>query len=84
MKYLCLIYDEEAKMATMSEADGNAFMGEYFAFTEDIQEERPLRRRRGAQAGQYGHHGPDAKRQDVDDRWPVCRDQGTAWRLLYD
>ena len=37
MKYLCLIYDEEAKMASMSEADGNAFMGEYFAFTEGIK-----------------------------------------------
>ena len=37
MKYLCLIYDEEAKMATMSEADANAFMGEYFAFTNDIK-----------------------------------------------
>jgi hypothetical protein len=37
MKYLCLIYDAESKMATMSEADANAFMGEYFAFTEDIR-----------------------------------------------
>lgn len=37
MKYLCLIYDEEAKMANMSEADANAFMGEYFAFTEAIK-----------------------------------------------
>jgi hypothetical protein len=37
MKYLCLIYDEEAKMASMSGADGNAFMGEYFAFTEGIK-----------------------------------------------
>jgi hypothetical protein len=37
MKYLCLIYDEEAKMATMSESDANAFMGEYFAFTEGIK-----------------------------------------------
>lgn len=38
MKYLCLIYDEEAKIATMSEADANAFMGEYFAFTNDIKQ----------------------------------------------
>jgi hypothetical protein len=37
MKYLCLIYDDEAKMATMSEADANAFMGEYLAFTNDIK-----------------------------------------------
>lgn len=37
MKYLCLIYDEEAKLATMSKTDADAFMGEYFAFTEDIK-----------------------------------------------
>ena len=37
MRYLCLIYDEEAKMATMSKSDADAFMGEYFAFTEGIK-----------------------------------------------
>jgi hypothetical protein len=37
MKYLCLIYDEEAKIAGMSKEDGDQFMGEYFAFTEDIR-----------------------------------------------
>ena len=37
MKYLCLIYDEEKTLAGMSKADSDAFMGEYFAFTEDIK-----------------------------------------------
>jgi hypothetical protein len=37
MKYLCLIYDEEKKMGAMSKSDGDAFMGEYFAFTEGIK-----------------------------------------------
>ena len=37
MKYLCLIYDEEKTMAAMSKAEGDAFMGEYFAFTEGIR-----------------------------------------------
>ena len=37
MKYLCLIYDEEKKMAAMSKTEGDAFMGEYFAFTEGIK-----------------------------------------------
>src|SRR5437868_15161542 len=37
MKYLCLIYDEEKKMSTMSKAEGEAVMGEYFAFTEGIK-----------------------------------------------
>jgi hypothetical protein len=37
MRYLCLIYDEEKKMATMSKGEQDAFMGEYFSFTEDIK-----------------------------------------------
>ncbi len=37
MKYLCLIYDEESKMAAMPKSDGDAFMGEYFAFTNAIK-----------------------------------------------
>jgi hypothetical protein len=37
MKYLCLIYDEETKMAGMSKSESDAFMGEYFAFTEGVK-----------------------------------------------
>lgn len=37
MRYLCLIYDEEAKMHGMSKDEGDAFMGEYFAFTNGIK-----------------------------------------------
>ena len=37
MKYLCLIYDEEKKLGAMSKGESDAFMGEYFAFTEDIK-----------------------------------------------
>jgi hypothetical protein len=37
MRYLCLIYDEEKKIATMSKGEQDAFMGEYFAFTDDIK-----------------------------------------------
>ncbi len=37
MRYLCVIYDEEAKLNTMSKEEGEAFMGEYFAFTDDIK-----------------------------------------------
>jgi hypothetical protein len=37
MKYVCLIYDEEKKMAGMSKTEGDALMGEYFAFTEGIK-----------------------------------------------
>ena len=38
MKYLCLIYDDEKTWATMSQADAQAMMGEYFAFTERIKQ----------------------------------------------
>jgi hypothetical protein len=37
MRYVCLIYDEEKKLDSMSKEEGEAFMGEYFAFTENIR-----------------------------------------------
>ncbi|MGE0438904.1 MAG: YciI family protein [Gemmatimonadales bacterium] len=37
MKYLCLIYDEEKQLAGMSKSESDAFMGEYFAFTEAVR-----------------------------------------------
>ena len=37
MRYLCLIYDEEKKLAAMPKSEADAFMGEYFAFTEAIK-----------------------------------------------
>src|SRR6476620_9433939 len=37
MKYLCMIYDDEKKMAQMSKDQGDKFMGEYFAFSDDIR-----------------------------------------------
>ena len=37
MRYLCLIYDEEKKIAAMSQADQEKFMGEYFTFTDDVK-----------------------------------------------
>ena len=37
MKYLCLIYDDEKVMEAMPSAEQEAFMGEYFAFTEQVR-----------------------------------------------
>jgi len=37
VKYLCLIYDDEKKWATMPKSEADAMMGEYFAFTEGIK-----------------------------------------------
>jgi hypothetical protein len=38
MKYLCLIYDDESKWATMPKEQSEALMGEYFSFTEGIRQ----------------------------------------------
>lgn len=38
MKYLCLIYDDEKQWETMPKSESDAFMGEYFSFTNDIRE----------------------------------------------
>jgi hypothetical protein len=37
MKYLCLIYDEESRWATMPKDQMEAMMGEYFSFTDAIR-----------------------------------------------
>jgi hypothetical protein len=37
MKYLCLIYENEALWATMTKEEGDKMMREYFAFTNDTK-----------------------------------------------
>lgn len=37
MRYLCLIYDDEKKMEGMAKTEADAFMGEYYAFTEGVR-----------------------------------------------
>lgn len=37
MKYLCLIYDDEKTVGKMPKAEMDAFMGDYFAFTENAK-----------------------------------------------
>ena len=37
MKYLCLIYDDQSRWATMSKEEAEAIMGEYFSFTDAIR-----------------------------------------------
>lgn len=38
MKYLCLIYEDETVLPSRTEEEQNAIMGEYFAFTNELQE----------------------------------------------
>jgi hypothetical protein len=37
MKYLCLIYEDEKRWMNLSKEQGDAILGEYFAFTEGVQ-----------------------------------------------
>jgi hypothetical protein len=37
MKYLCLIYEDEKLYETMTKEQGDAVMGEYYAFTDGIR-----------------------------------------------
>ncbi|HEX9563142.1 MAG TPA: YciI family protein [Gemmatimonadaceae bacterium] len=37
MRYLCLIYEDQKQMSAMSKSELDAFIGEYFAFTDDIK-----------------------------------------------
>ncbi len=37
MRYLCLIYENEAAWEALSPAESDAIMSEYFQFTEDIR-----------------------------------------------
>jgi hypothetical protein len=37
MKYLCLIYENEALSATMTKDEGDKIMKEYFSFTDDTR-----------------------------------------------
>lgn len=37
MKYLCLIYDQEKQLGAMAKPEMDAFMAEYFAFTDGIR-----------------------------------------------
>ena len=37
MRYLCLIYDDEKKLEQMPKSESDAFMGQYFTFTDDIR-----------------------------------------------
>ena len=84
MKYLCLIYDEEKKLASMGKAEADAFMGEYFAFTEDIRKSGHYVASDALQPVHTRDDRPPAQRQAVDDRRPVRRDEGAARRLLPD
>jgi hypothetical protein len=37
MRYVCLIYDNERELGSMSKSDADAFMGAYGQFTESIK-----------------------------------------------
>jgi hypothetical protein len=38
MKYLCLIYSDESRIAQLSDTESKGFLGEYMAFTDSIKQ----------------------------------------------
>src|SRR5918992_1392441 len=42
MKYLCLIYSDEKRIASLPEGESRSMMGDYMAFTEGIKKSGPL------------------------------------------
>ena len=84
MRYLCLIYDDESTMSAMPPGACDAFMGEYFTFTDDIRKSGHYLGGEALQPVQHGDDRAGAERQDLHHRRPVRRDQGAARRLLPD
>ena len=37
VKYLCLIYEDEGRWATMPQAEAEGILGQYYGFTEDVK-----------------------------------------------
>ena len=73
MKYLCLIYDEREEWRRCPRPESEAIMGEYFAFTDDIQKSGQYMRGEALQPVQHGHDRADPQRQGLDhDRRPFA------------
>ena len=66
MKYLCLIYDDEKKISALPKSEMDAFMGEYFAFTEGIRKS--------------GHYVAGEAMQPVEAPPPSARETGRSRR----
>ena len=83
MQYMILIYEDEKKFASLSEAEMNRVFAEYMQYSKDLAAAGVLKGGAGASTGRDGHYRSCPRRQDGNDRWTVCRDQGTARRLLH-
>lgn len=77
MQYLLLIYENEQRWNQGYMQDE---LAEYQAFGKEFAV--AIRGKR-ATANQHRFHRPRARRQTLDHRWAVRRDQGAAWRVLF-
>ena len=78
MKYLCLIYEDEKKLEALSKSESDAFMGEFFAYTEELRKSGHYLASEALQPVADGHDRAGPERQGVHHRRPVRRDQGAA------
>ena len=81
MRYLLMIYGDEAAYEAATEEQREALRNEYGAVAAGWGAR--LQARRGAGAVDVGHHRPRAGRRAARDRRAVRRDEGAARRLLH-
>jgi hypothetical protein len=70
MKYICLGYLEPGKFEGMTEDERNAVLDECFEHNDHLRANGHL----------VGVDPVLEKRQSRDHAWPLCGNQGTAWR----
>ena len=84
MKYLLLIYGNEAAMMSADQKAVEQMMAAYGAYSEAMKKAGVYRRRRAPAADRRCHHGARLERQDAGAERPLRRDEGAARRLLHD
>ena len=81
MKYMLLIYGNEAAMQSASKADAEQMHAAYGAYTEAMKKAGVIVGGDRLQPIRVGDHRARRRRQDQGARRPLRRDQGAARRL---
>ena len=84
MRYMLLIYVNEAAMAAAPTEKTYEISAAYGAYTEALKKAGAWLARRPAEADPDRHDGAVRQRQDQRARRSLCRHQGAARRLLHD
>ena len=82
MEYALLIYFNEADAAKLSPAQAQAGHMEYMEFTKWLETAGKMKGGRPLERSRQRDHGARSRWQDLEHRWPVCRDQGASRWIL--